>query len=111
MDAPVAPNQVEQSQIRSLTQRFWRTAHGFWTGDQRQVAWILTGSLIALIVLQTFIAYQLNVWNRNLFDAMEKKDGAVVLRQAIVFVPLAVAGIIIAVSIVHVRMRLQRRWR
>jgi|RhiMetdeSRZDD1v2_1073273.scaffolds.fasta_scaffold03096_12 vitamin B12/bleomycin/antimicrobial peptide transport system ATP-binding/permease protein len=111
MDAPVAPNQVEQSQLRSLTQRFWHTAHGFWTGDQRRVAWILTGSLIALIVLQTFIAYQLNVWNRNLFDAMEKKDGAVVLRQAIVFVPLAVAGILVAVSIVYVRMRLQRRWR
>jgi vitamin B12/bleomycin/antimicrobial peptide transport system ATP-binding/permease protein len=111
MDAPVAPKQVEQSQLRSLTQRFWRTAHGFWTGDQRRVAWIMTASLIGLIVLQTFIAYQLNVWNRNLFDGLERKDAGVVLWQAIVFVPLAIAGIVIAVSIVYVRMRLQRRWR
>jgi vitamin B12/bleomycin/antimicrobial peptide transport system ATP-binding/permease protein len=111
MDAPVAPKQVEQSQLRSLTQRFWRTAHGFWTGDQRRVAWIMTASLIGLIVLQTFIAYQLNVWNRNLFDGLERKDAGVVLWQAIIFVPLAIAGIVIAVSIVYVRMRLQRRWR
>jgi vitamin B12/bleomycin/antimicrobial peptide transport system ATP-binding/permease protein len=110
MDAPVAPKQ-EQSQLRSLTQRFWRTAHGFWTGDQRRVAWIMTASLIGLIVLQTFIAYQLNVWNRNLFDGLERKDAGVVLWQAIIFVPLAIAGIVIAVSIVYVRMRLQRRWR
>jgi vitamin B12/bleomycin/antimicrobial peptide transport system ATP-binding/permease protein len=111
MHAPVASAELDKSQLRSLTQRFWRTAHGFWTGDQRRVARIMTVSLIALIVLQTFIAYQLNVWNRNLFDGMEKKDGAVVLRQAIIFAPLAVAGIVVAVAIVYARMRLQRRWR
>ena len=71
IDAPVAAKPVEQSQLRSLTQRFWRTAHGFWTSDQRRVAWTMTASLIGLIVLQTFIAYRLNVWNRNLFDDME----------------------------------------
>jgi putative ATP-binding cassette transporter len=62
-------------------------------------------------MIQIFISYQLNVWNRNLFDAMEKKDGAAVLRQAMIFLPLAIGGIVIAVAIVYARMRLQRRWR
>ncbi len=111
MDAPIPSAQLEKDKLRSLTQRFWRTARGFWTGDQRRIARIMTVSLIALVIVQLVISYQLNVWNRNLFDAMEKKDGAVVLRQAMIFVPLAAAGIVIAVSIVYARMRLQRRWR
>jgi vitamin B12/bleomycin/antimicrobial peptide transport system ATP-binding/permease protein len=111
MDAPVPSAELDKNQLKSLTQRFWRTARGFWTADQRRIAWIMTVSLIALVIIQLIISYQLNVWNRNLFDAMEKKDGAVVLRQAALFVPLAAGGIVIAVLIVYARMRLQRRWR
>jgi putative ATP-binding cassette transporter len=111
MHAPVPSAELDKSRLKSLTQRFWHTAHGFWTGEQRRIAWILTVSLVLLVVVQLVISYQLNVWNRTLFDAIEKKDGAVVLRQAAVFVPLAAAGIVMAVLIVYVRMRTQRRWR
>jgi vitamin B12/bleomycin/antimicrobial peptide transport system ATP-binding/permease protein len=111
MDAPVPPAELDRNRLKSLTQRFWHTAHGFWTGEQRRIAWMLTASLILLVIVQLVISYQLNVWNRTLFDALEKKDGAVVLRQAGIFVPLAAAGIVIAVLIVYVRMRTQRRWR
>src|SRR6185295_15907991 len=46
-----------------------------------------------------------------IFDAMEKKDAATVLHQAIIFVPLAAGSIAVAVCIVYARMRTQRRWR
>jgi vitamin B12/bleomycin/antimicrobial peptide transport system ATP-binding/permease protein len=111
MDAPVSSAELDKSQLKSLTQRFWHTAKDFWTGDQRRIARIMTATLVALVIIQLVIAYQLNVWNRNLFDALEKKDGAAVLRLAMIFVPLAAGGIVIAVSIVYARMRLQRRWR
>jgi putative ATP-binding cassette transporter len=61
--------------------------------------------------LQLIVQYRLNVWNRELFDALEKRDGSVVLYQSALFVPLAVVSIAIAVCVVWVRMRTQRRWR
>lgn len=111
MDALVPSVPPEKDQLKSLTERFWHTAHGFWTGEQRRIAWIMTVSLILLVIVQLVISYRINVWNRALFDALEKKDGAVVLWQAAIFVPLAVVSIAIAVVIVYARMRIQRRWR
>ncbi len=60
------------------------------------------------MVAQLIIQYRLNVWNRDVFDALEKKDGAIVMYQAMLFAPLAAASIAIAVLVVWCRMRLQR---
>lgn len=94
-----------------MVRRFWQSARGFWSGRTRKVAWLFSGALLALVITQLLIQYRLNLWNRAIFDALEKKDGGVVLWQAMVFVPLAVASIVVAVSVVYTRMRLQRRWR
>jgi putative ATP-binding cassette transporter len=104
--------QDSDAQVRkALVRRFWRTALKFWTGEQRLVAWTMAVSLVVLVVLQVVVQYRLNVWNRELFDAIEKKDGTAVLWQSALFVPLAAASIAIAVIVVWARMRTQRRWR
>jgi putative ATP-binding cassette transporter len=107
----MSPQNSDAQAQKALVRRFWRTALGFWKGDQRRIAWVMTISLIVLVVLQLLVQYRLNVWNRELFDAMEKKDGAAVLWQSGLFVPLAVASVTIAVIVVWARMRTQRRWR
>ena len=56
-------------------------------------------------------SYRINVWNREIFDALEKKDGAAVVYQAWLFIPLAVFSIAVAILVVWARMRIQRRWR
>ncbi len=101
----------DRQQQKALVRRFWSSARQFWTGDQRRVAWLMTGSLLALVVAQLVVQYRLNVWNRDIFDALEKKDSAIVLYQSMLFAPLAVVSIVIAVTVVWCRMRLQRRWR
>src|SRR5437588_12553701 len=103
---------VEREQPRPLVRRFWHTARGFWSSEKSwKVAWLMTACLIALVIGQLCFQYQLNLWNKAIFDAMEKKDAAVVLHQAIIFVPLAAGSIAIAVCVVYARMRTQRRWR
>jgi putative ATP-binding cassette transporter len=103
---------VEREQQKPLVRRFWRTARGFWSSPRSwKVAWLMTACLIALVIGQLVFQYQLNLWNRAIFDALEKKDAATVLRQAMIFVPLAAGSIAVAVSIVYARMRTQRRWR
>ena len=96
---------------KALVRRFWRSAKGFWTGDQRRIAWIMTISLVALVVAQLAISYRINVWNREIFDALEKKDSATVIHQSLLFIPLAAISIAIAIAVVWARMRIQRRWR
>ncbi len=107
----MAEQKPDRNVQRALVQRFARTARGFWTGEQRRVAWLMSVSLIVLIVLQLMASYRINVWNREIFDALEKKDGAAVIYQAWIFVPLAMCSIAIAIMVVWARMRIQRRWR
>jgi putative ATP-binding cassette transporter len=107
----MAEDKPDRNKQRALVRRFARSARGFWTGDQRRVAWLMTVSLIVLIVLQIIASYRINVWNREIFDALEKKDGAAVVYQAWIFIPLAIFSIAIAILVVWARMRIQRRWR
>src|SRR5688572_30340197 len=103
---------VKREQHKPLVRRFWRTARGFWSHPKSwKVAWLMTVCLVALVLGQLFFQYQLNLWNKAIFDALEKKDSATVLRQAMIFVPLAAGSIAVAVCIVYARMRTQRRWR
>jgi putative ATP-binding cassette transporter len=105
-------NSVEREQHKPLVRRFWRTARGFWSAERSwKVAWLMTACLILLVIAQLFFQYQLNIWNKAIFDALEKKDAPGVLHQAILFVPLAAGSLAVAVCIVYARMRTQRRWR
>ena len=102
---------TDDRQRRRLTRRFWRIARGFWRLDGDRRAWILTVAIIVIVLIQLFIAYRINVWNRALFDALEKKDAAETFFQAMVYFPLLVAGVVVAVVNVYGRMTLQRLWR
>ena len=103
---------IQRAQKKPLVRRFWMTARGFWSSKRSwKVAWLMTAVLIALVVGQLIFQYQLNVWNKAIFDALEKKDAATVGRQAMLFIPLCVGSIAVAVAVVYARMRMQRRWR
>jgi putative ATP-binding cassette transporter len=102
---------TDDKQNRRLIRRFWRVARGFWSrgGDRR--AWILSVAVAAIVLIQLFISYRVNVWNRELFDALEKKDSAETLRQALIYFPLLIAGVLFAVINVYAKMTMQRLWR
>jgi putative ATP-binding cassette transporter len=94
-----------------LLSRFWQSARGYWGGATAPWAWLLTVLLIATVLLQLLTQYTLNFWNRDFFNAVERKDGAELLTQAWRFLPLAAASLALAVFSVWGRMTLQRKWR
>jgi len=53
----------------------------------------------------------LNYWNRDFFNALERRDGALLWSQALIFIPLACCYIALAVVAVWGRMTMQRKWR
>jgi putative ATP-binding cassette transporter len=105
------PESIAGARRRLLFRRFWRSALGFWRGPSGRTAWLLTGALLATILIQLFIQYRLNVWNRDIFDALQKKDFSAVGWLALVFVPLAVAAVGLNVASVWGRLTTQRTWR
>lgn len=94
-----------------LVRRFWMSAKGFWGQHGDSLAWSMVAILLVIVVAQVFIQYQINYWNRAIFDALEQKNAGAVAWQAVLFVPMALASIVLAVAIVHARMSMQFRWR
>ncbi len=110
-DPELSPEEAEQLRRDYLLTRFWISARGFWGKGGGRLAWTLSVGLIALIVLQITFQYGINVWNRSIFDAIEKKDAAKVFYLTGVFFPLAVGSVMLGVMQVFTRMSIQRRWR
>ncbi|MCF2523577.1 ABC transporter ATP-binding protein/permease [Bradyrhizobium sp. G127] len=110
-DPAISPEEAEQIRRDYLLTRFAISARGFWGKGGGRLAWVLTLSLLALIVLQITFQYGINVWNRAIFDAIEKKDAARVFYLTGVFFPLAIGSVVLGVTQVFTRMSIQRRWR
>lgn len=90
---------------------FWRYASGFWRGRSAPAAWGLTVALAVIVLLQLLTQYLLNLWNRDFFNALERRDGAALQSQALLFFILAFAAVTLAVIAVWGRMTAQREWR
>ena len=96
----------------SSVRAFAAVASGYWTAPgYRLVAWTLTGGMVVLGVVNVGIALWLNIWNRDFFNALDKKDGAELLQLLWILAAIVVsAGIAVAVQL-HIKRRLQVNWR
>ena len=112
-DPELSPEEAEAgSKKEYLLTRFWISARGYWgrsgaTGS----AWVFSIGLLILIVANVGFQYGINVWNRAIFDAIEKRDSAVVFHLTAIFFPLAIGSVALGVAQVFARMSIQRRWR
>jgi vitamin B12/bleomycin/antimicrobial peptide transport system ATP-binding/permease protein len=96
---------------RYLLQWFWLDARGFWGGRGGGSAWALSGLTLLTILVNLAALYAMNLWNRALFDGLEKHDASRVLFLSLVYFPIMVASVFFNVMQVYGRMTLQRRWR
>ncbi|HVX92395.1 MAG TPA: SbmA/BacA-like family transporter [Xanthobacteraceae bacterium] len=96
---------------RRLLSRFCRSAACFWAGRSAWLAWSLTVSLIVVVLLQLWTQYRLNLWNRDFFDALGRRDGAALWSQSLLFLPLMALSVALAAISVWGRMTTQRKWR
>ena len=110
-DPDLSPEEAEQVRKDYLLTRFWISARGYWGKNGDRLAWLLSTGLLILIVANVGSQYGINIWNRAIFDAIEKHDSAMVFYMTAVFFPLAVGSVLLGVAQVYVRMSIQRRWR
>jgi putative ATP-binding cassette transporter len=96
----------------SSVRAFAVVASGYWTAPgYRLVAWLLTAGLAVTVAGNVGIALWLNLWNRDFFNALEKKDLALLFELLWVLAAIVgTAGVAVAVQL-HIKRRLQINWR
>ncbi len=107
----LTPEEAEKARKKYLLKRFWISARGFWSRRGDGLAWPFSIGLLVMIGINVAFQYGVNVWNRGIFDAIEKRDASTVYSLASIFPPLVLGSVLIVTSQVYVRMRIQRRWR
>ncbi|MCC8937393.1 ABC transporter ATP-binding protein/permease [Bradyrhizobium sp. Arg68] len=110
-DPELSPEEAEQVRKEYLLTRFWISARGYWGRSGDRLAWLFTIGLGLLIIAHVAVQYGINVWNREIFDAIEKRDSISVFQLTAIFVPLAIGSVLLGVAQVFARMGIQRRWR
>jgi putative ATP-binding cassette transporter len=110
-DPELSPEEAEQARKDYLLTRFWISARGYWGRGGDRLAWLLSIGLLILIITNVGFQYGINVWNRAIFDAIERRDAATVFYLTTVFFPLAIGSTLLGVAQVFARMGIQRRWR
>ena len=94
-----------------LLKRYWEAALGFWRKDARHTAWLLTIAVFSIALLNLGLGLLLNIWNRVMFDGLDNRDMRIVLFQSIIFLPLVLGSLAMAIADTYSKMSLQRRWR
>ncbi|WP_027062278.1 ABC transporter ATP-binding protein/permease [Mesorhizobium loti] len=110
-DPQLTAEQAEQARKKYLLRRFWISGRGYWGRHGDKLGWPLTIGLLILIGVNVGFQYGINVWNRAIFDAIEKRDAHTVYFLSAVFVPLVLGSMSLVVTQVYLRMTMQRRWR
>jgi putative ATP-binding cassette transporter len=107
---PSTPEE-EAAVQEGFLRRFWRLARGYYAGEERRTAWMLTAGVVGLTLVQIAIQVRFNLWNRDFFNALEARDRGAFFGQMGTFLLLTVASMVVAVFQLYVRQLLQLRWR
>src|SRR6476619_4841403 len=112
MIVEIDPHSEEGKRLRRrlLLRRFWQSAAGFWGTNGARLARVLPGLILLTIFLNLAASYGMNIWNRAIFDALEKHNASRVLFLSLIYFPLLAASVCLMVTQVYARMSTQRRW-
>jgi vitamin B12/bleomycin/antimicrobial peptide transport system ATP-binding/permease protein len=96
----------------SSLRTFAALAAGYWTAPgHRVIAWTLTAGMVVFGAINVGVALWLNIWNRDFFNALEKRDTTMLVEQLYMLAAIVVsAGVAVALHL-HIRRRLQINWR
>ena len=96
----------------SSPRAFAAIACGYWTAPgYRAVAWSLTAGMVLFGTINVGVALWLNIWNRDFFNALDKRDTAQLAELLYVLAAIVVSGGVAVAIHLHVRRRLQIKWR
>jgi putative ATP-binding cassette transporter len=90
---------------------FWALAKPYWVSEQRTKGLLLLAAVIGLSLGLVWLEVQFNTWNKDFFNALEKKDQPEFVRQLWVFTGIALMAIVAGVYRLYLQQMLLIEWR
>ena len=90
---------------------FWQITRTWLSASDRGNARLLLAAALALTLAQVTIQIRFNLWNRDFFNALERRDGISFRNQILIFLVLAALSMTVAVYHLYVAQLLKLRWR
>jgi putative ATP-binding cassette transporter len=97
--------------MRSFVGRAWGLIAPYWTSEERWRARGLLGAIVALTLGGVALLVLLNDWNRQFYDALERRDGDAFSGLLLRFGVLAAVFIVGSVYRLYLTQMLEMRWR
>ncbi len=99
------------SQQHTFFRAFTRLAGQYWVGSGRWKPLGLAAVLVAVIIAQVAIAIRLNVWNADLFNALERHATDQAMAQIAIFGLIVLGTMITNTAHLAIRRALSMDWR
>jgi putative ATP-binding cassette transporter len=112
MSDPAAADASAAAPPATPDMRAFRRWVGQWlTSPDRGNARLLIAGLVAMTLAQVAVQIRFNVWNRDFFNALDKRDAEAFQHQIMVFLGLAALSMTAAVYQLYLKQLLQLNWR
>jgi len=96
---------------RQFFRQFGRLTAPYWTAKGRLQPRLLTAGLAILVLCQVGLVIRLNIWNADLFDALERRSTEHAMTQIGIFILILLAMMGTNMAHLVVKRRLQLDWR
>jgi len=90
---------------------FWALVRPYWVSEQRKKGVVLLATVIGLSLAMVWLSVQFNTWNKDFYNALEKKDQAEFWAQMWRFTFIAFGFIIAGVYRLYFQQMLLIEWR
>lgn len=91
--------------------KVWALIKPYWQSEEKGMAWLLLGVVVALNLGLVALSVAFNKWNNGFYNSIQNKDYEAFKSQLQYFALLAFAYIVVAVYQSYLRQMLQIRWR
>lgn len=91
--------------------RFVLLALGYWRGETRKSAWLLSLGFLICLIGNTYMALAVNKWSKTFFDALQTHEFGLITHNIFQLGTLAIGIGAASIATTQCRMRLQIGWR
>lgn len=96
---------------RRFLGQVWQLAMPYWRSGEKGRAWALLVTIITMTLGLVYVLVLLNQWNRDFFDALEKKNADDFSALMLQFCLLAGIFIVLSIYRAYLQQMLEMRWR